>query len=183
MASGEGKRFGGNKLIADFKGKPLITCILEASENIFMKRVVVTRHESIAKICRENGVEVIVHDMPYRSDTIRIGTQFMSDTDFCGFCPADQPLISAETLRTLVTASVSQKEYCVRPRCGDTVGAPVFFPKKLYSELMNLPQGSGGNYVIKKHPGLLKYISVRNAYELMDIDTREDILRLQEYGC
>ncbi|MCQ2470051.1 MAG: NTP transferase domain-containing protein [Ruminococcus sp.] len=183
MASGEGKRFGGNKLIADFKGKPLITHILKASENIFAKRVVVTRHESVARICRENSVEVIVHDQPYRSDTIRIGIQFMSDTDSCVFCPADQPLLSAETLQSLAVSAASQKAYCIRPKYDETAGAPVAFPEKLYNELMTLPQGKGGNHIIKKHPEMLKYISIRNAYELMDIDTREDILRLQEYGC
>ena len=29
MASGTGQRFGGNKLLADFGGRPLISCILK----------------------------------------------------------------------------------------------------------------------------------------------------------
>lgn len=183
MASGMGKRFGGNKLIADFKGKPMITHILKASENIFAKRVVVTRHESVAKICHEYNVEVIVHNLPYRSDTTRIGTEFMSDTDSCAFCPADQPLLTAETLQSLAIASASQKEYCFRPKYNETVGTPTVFPKSFYRELMNLPTGKGGNILIKKYPEMLKYISIRDEYELMDVDTREDIVRLQEYGC
>ncbi len=183
MASGEGKRFGGNKLIADFKGQPMIAHILKATENIFSKRVVVTRHESVAKICYEYNIDVIVHNQPYRNDTIRTGMQIMSDTDSCAFCPSDQPLLSAETLQSLVISSASQKENCFRPRYNETVGAPIIFPKKLYGELMTLPQGKGGNYIIKKHPEILKYISIRDEYELMDVDTREDIMKLQEYGC
>ncbi|MCQ2407113.1 MAG: NTP transferase domain-containing protein [Oscillospiraceae bacterium] len=183
MASGEGKRFGGNKLAADFRGRPLITHILKSSEQIFKKRIVVTRHESIAQICQENNVEVILHDLPYRNDTIRLGVQCMGDTNSCAFCPGDQPLLSAETLQSLVIASASQSENCFRLKYGETVGAPNIFPRKLYGELLNLPEKKGGNYIIKKHPEMLKFISTRDEYELMDIDTREDIVRLQEYDC
>ncbi|MCQ2418066.1 MAG: NTP transferase domain-containing protein [Oscillospiraceae bacterium] len=183
MASGEGKRFGGNKLMADFKGQPMITHILKASEQIFAKRIVVTRHESVAQICHAQNVDVILHELPYRNDTIRLGLQEMTDTDACAFCPGDQPLLSAETLQALVLASAARKENCFRLKHGETVGAPNIFPKKLYGELLSLPQGKGGNEIIKKHPGILKYISIRDEHELMDIDTREDIVRLQEYGC
>lgn len=182
MASGEGKRFGGNKLTADFNGKPMIAHIIDASKDIFAKRVVVTRHNDIAEICYKKGVNVILHDFPYRSDTVRLGTDFMTFTDSCVFCPADQPLLSAETLRTLAVASAAEREYCFRLKCRDTEGAPTVFPKWLYDELLDLPTGKGGNYITKKHPEALKYISVRDEYELMDIDTREDLIKLQEYG-
>ena len=35
MASGLGKRFGGNKLMADFHGEPMVCRILDATEGIF----------------------------------------------------------------------------------------------------------------------------------------------------
>ena len=57
MASGLGKRFGGNKLMADFHGKPLLQSALEATDGLFAKRVVVTRHESVAALCREQNVD------------------------------------------------------------------------------------------------------------------------------
>ena len=73
MASGMGKRFGGNKLMADFAGQPMIARILAATEGLFDRRVVVTRYEDVAAICREQRVEVILHDLPHRSDTVRLG--------------------------------------------------------------------------------------------------------------
>ena len=42
MASGLGRRFGSNKLLADFGGEPMICRILDATEGIFRRRVVVT---------------------------------------------------------------------------------------------------------------------------------------------
>lgn len=50
MASGLGRRFGSNKLLADFGGEPMICRILDATEGIFRRRVVVTRHEEIARL-------------------------------------------------------------------------------------------------------------------------------------
>ena len=37
--------FGGNKLIAKLSGTPLIQYVIQATENLFEKRVVVTRHD------------------------------------------------------------------------------------------------------------------------------------------
>ena len=47
MASGLGKRFGGNKLMADFHGKPMFLRAVEATEGLFDARVVVTRHGDV----------------------------------------------------------------------------------------------------------------------------------------
>ena len=75
MASGLGKRFGGNKLMADFNGKPMIQRALDLTEGLFCRRVVVTRHERIAGLCREQNVDVVLHDLPHRSDTVRLGLE------------------------------------------------------------------------------------------------------------
>ena len=62
MASGLGKRFGGNKLMADFHGKPMIQRALDATDGLFARRVVVTRHEQVAALCRAQHVDVVLHD-------------------------------------------------------------------------------------------------------------------------
>ena len=90
MASGLGKRFGGNKLMADFHGKPMIQRALDASEGLFAKRVVVTRHEQVAALCRKQHVDVVLHDLPNRNDTVRLGLEALGDLDACMFLPGDQ---------------------------------------------------------------------------------------------
>ena len=79
MASGLGKRFGGNKLMADFHGKPMIQRALDATEGLFSRRVVVTRHESVAELCWAQNVEVVLHDLPGRNDTVRLGLEALGD--------------------------------------------------------------------------------------------------------
>lgn len=175
MASGLGKRFGGNKLMADFCGEPLICRVLSATDGIFHRRVVVTRHEDVAVLCREKGIETVLHQLPCRSDTVRLGLEAVEDVAGCLFCPGDQPLLRRETVATLALAAVNDPESIWRTAFGDTPGSPVLFPRWTFPELSSLPEGKGGSFVVKKHPERLHTVSVRDSLELMDIDSPEDL--------
>lgn len=178
MASGQSRRFGGNKLLADFHGEPMIIRILKATEGLFACRVVVTRHPEIADICRRCGIDVILHDLPYRSDTVRLGLEAVGDADSCMFCAADQPLLRRETIATLVSSAVREPDCIWRPCFGDQPGSPVVFPRWAFAQLMQLPQGKGGGYVARMYPDRVRTIPVRDEYELMDADDRDTLALL-----
>ena len=175
MASGLGKRFGGNKLMADFGGAPMIERALLATDGVFSCRVVVTRSADVADYCEKRGVKAVFHELPFRSDTVRLGLAETEQTDGCLFCPGDQPLLTRETVAALALAAKNKKDAILRPACGETAGAPVLFPKSVYGELLSLPEGKGGGAVVKKHPELLSVIEISNSYELMDADTPEQL--------
>ena len=173
MASGLGRRFGGNKLMADFCGVPLIRRALDATEGLFDKRVVVTRHEDVARLCREQGIEVVVHDLPGRNDTVRLGLETMGSCDGCMFLPGDQPLLQRETVERLLKTWKEARDQIVRPVYEDTEGSPVLFPSWAFPELLALPEGKGGSLVIRNHPHEVLRVSVSNPFELADVDTPE----------
>ena len=179
MASGLGKRFGGNKLMADFCGQPLICRVLDASENLFDRRVVVTRSREVSDLCRERGIEVILHELPHRSDTVRLGVECMDDVDGCMFCPGDQPLLRRETLTKMIQCWESDWDTIWRTAFQGEMGAPVLFPKWTFQELASIPNGQGGGFVMNAHLQHLRTVSVSNQYELMDVDTQEDLYFLQ----
>lgn len=184
MASGLGKRFGGNKLMADFHGAPMIQRALDATEGLFSKRVVVTRHETVAALCREQNVEVVLHNLPHRNDTVRLGLEALGDMDACIFLPGDQPLLRRETVAKLLQNWQQHPNYIIRPIHEDTEGSPVLFPAWAFPELMDLPEGKGGGVVIKKHPAELLRVSVADPFELADADTPETLellLQLSRY--
>ena len=56
MASGLGTRFGANKLIAELGGMPLIQHVLRATGGLYARRVVVTRHSDVARLCDMRGM-------------------------------------------------------------------------------------------------------------------------------
>ena len=175
LASGLGKRFGGNKLMADFHGKPMLCRVLSATEGIFFRRVVVTRHEDVAHLCRAHGVEAVLHDLPDRSDTVRLGLEALEGVERCMYCPGDQPLLRQETVAALALAAKNADSAIWRAACGGSHGAPVLFPRWCFPELLTLPKGKGGGYVVKKYPEHLRTVEVQDPYELMDVDERSDL--------
>ena len=179
MASGLGKRFGSNKLMADFLGRPMIHRALDATEGLFDRRVVVTRHESVAALCRERNVEVLLHALAHCSDTVRLGLEALGEADCCMFLPGDQPLLRRETVAMLLERWRENPDSIIRPVYEDTEGSPVIFPGWAFDELKNLPEGRGGGVVIRNHPHAVCRVSVTNPFELADADTPEtlEILR------
>ena len=173
MASGLGKRFGENKLMADFFGQPLIAQILNITDNIFTKRVVVTRHEDVAELCKERNIPFLLHDLPHRSDTVRLGLEAIGDVEQCMFCPGDQPVLSRNTILSLLLCASNDPEQIWRPCCEGTPGSPALFPRQCFPELMNLPEGKGGGVIMKKYPEKVSRMEIMNPWELVDADTPE----------
>lgn len=180
MASGLGKRFGSNKLMADFDGEPMILRALLASEGLSEHRVVVTRHEDVAELCRAYGVNVIVHSLPHRNDTVRLGLEYFADLDGCLFMPADQPLLRRRTVDALVKTWAENREFILRPACKGILGAPVLFPGWTFPELSVLPEGKGGGWFIKNHPEKSASMQIEDPYELMDADTPQTLDLLKQ---
>ncbi len=179
MASGFGRRFGSNKLLARFGEKTLIERAILATDGVFSRRVVVTRYKEIADLCEHYGVECILHDLPDRSDTVRLGIERMEDMQGCMFCPADQPLLSRSTVMGISNHFLSAGDKIFRIACGDRVGMPVVFPHSLFPELMSLESG-GGSAIIKKHPEMLSLYKTEKRWELLDADTPEELLELEK---
>ena len=183
MASGLGVRFGGNKLMADFGGKPMVSWIIQAAEACFENIVVVTRNLEVETLCKARGIKVVFHNFPYRSDTVRIGIDNL-DKDVQGvvFCLADQPFLSALTLSKFVHNAISESNKIWRTTCSGVIGSPTYFPRKYFDELRSLPQDKGGSYVCKMHPDEVCDFGIDNALELRDIDTRETYDELSSFA-
>lgn len=176
MASGLGKRFGGNKLMADFEGSPMLQWVLDATNGIFTQRVVVTRHEAVHTLCKSQKIPVMLHALPDRSDTTRLGIQYMGpDISGCMFVPGDQPLLSCETIASLALCAVNEPDSIWRAADGQTAGAPVLFPHWAFEALRTLPVGKGGSAVIGQYPHRVRTVPVGDPWELRDIDSPQDL--------
>lgn len=181
MASGMGRRFGGNKLMADFGGRPMIERILDASEGLFANRIVVTRHDDVQALCRGHGIPVIRHDLPHRNDAIRLALAAVGPgASGCIFCPSDQPLLRRESLQRFTEAAASDPSVILRLGFEDTVGSPVLFPAWCFAELTQLPEGAGGRLMLEKYRDQVQIIPAESALELRDVDTEEDLNSLTE---
>ena len=181
MASGLGTRFGGNKLMTELGGVPLIQHVLRATDDLFARRVVVTRHSDVAYPCDDLGIEVILHSEPRRNDTVRLGMEKMADCDTVTFVQGDQPLISANSMATLLRGAEGHPTCIWRASFRGTPGAPVLFPPWSFDELRSLPPGKGGGVVAKAHKERVRTIEVSSKWELFDVDTPDDLRTLQTH--
>ena len=173
MASGLGRRFGADKLMADFDGSPLISRAIEATDGLFDKRLLLTRSAAAAEYARARGVQVHLHALPRRSDAMRLGLAEMAEMDGCLFCPCDQPLLTRQTVAALAAAFARQPETIWRPAAEGQPGAPVVFPRWAFAELAAVQQ-SGGSAVAAAHPDKVRLLEV-GAWELFDVDTPADL--------
>lgn len=114
MASGVGARFGGNKLMAELCGAPLVGHVVRATDGLFSRRVVVTCHADVAALCETLGAQVILHDEPCRNDTVRLGMEAMDGCDTVTFVQGDQPLIRPASIVALLRAAERDAAGAVR---------------------------------------------------------------------
>ncbi|MDE6203941.1 MAG: nucleotidyltransferase family protein, partial [Lachnospiraceae bacterium] len=236
MASGLGRRFGRNKLLIDFHGKPLISHTIEKVRNFpFAKALVVTRHEETASLCAKENIPFLLHQLPGKNDTVRLGLQKLladggnqthphlpgqhlrqtlqassgqlteqplqprigqligpplqpcaepligTGISGCLFWPADQPLVSPESLDALTRTFFHFPDSICRLGYEGTAGSPILFGQKYFPELTALPEDKGGSFLAQKYPGQVKIVPARDKYELYDIDTPEDLAFLSKF--
>ena len=195
MASGLGVRFGSNKLMADFGGRPLIARALDVSGTpLLAARVVVTRSAQVAALGKACSVPVILHSLPGRSDTVRLGLEALLQKQpglaGCIFLPGDQPLLRQESLETMIRRFEMQNEreqailrlgWPAEAGAAPLVGSPVLFGSSYFDALRTLPEGKGGGAVIRQHPERVGAVWATHREELEDVDTRESLEKLKEF--
>ena len=158
----------------------MILRALQASEGLKGHRVVVTRHRDVAKLCEQLGVAVVLHDLPHRSDTVRLGLEFLGNVDGCLFLPGDQPLLRRETVDGMVRRWNEDRAAILRPVYEKTPGAPVLFPQWAFGQLLRLPEGKGGGWVLRQHPDRVREFPLADPYQLTDVDTQQTLKLLED---
>ena len=184
MASGMAKRFGSNKLLIDWQGKTLFENAIGISRFVtFGNTLVLTRHAEVETICLQENIDVIKHNMPLRNEMINLGVSHILKNSMPKgilFLPADQPLLSSKSMQLLCSTFLQNDSKISRLCYQDTCGSPVIFPMKYFEELLCLPSGKGGGFLVKKYPEQVIYVPVQDQYELYDIDTKDDLKYLNQ---
>ena len=109
MASGQSRRFGSNKLLADFCGQPMLCRAFAATATPNLAaRIVVTRAVEVQALCTAHSIPVLLHQQPGRNDTVRLGLSALlaqlPELAGCMFLPGDQPLLRRESVEALTDA-------------------------------------------------------------------------------
>ena len=90
----------------------------------------------------------------------------------------DVPLVSADTVRTLIAAHRERAALIVRPVSDGRHGHPVIFARRLFDELRHAnPEEGGAKAVVHAHAADILEIPIADQGAFIDIDTREDYER------
>lgn len=194
MASGLSTRFGSNKLLAQFDGQSLLCRAFAATDTPQLSaRIVVTRSAQVQALCKAQGVPVLLHALPGRNDTVRLGLSALlaqhPELTGCMFLPGDQPLLRRATVDQLLTAfAQTQKEterviFRLSAPAGNgpdpLVGSPVLFSNGFFPELLTLPEGKGGSVLLHKYPTRVHTACIAQPEELADTDTPAALAQLE----
>ncbi|HIT34209.1 MAG TPA: nucleotidyltransferase family protein [Candidatus Faecousia intestinigallinarum] len=181
MAAGQSRRFGGNKLLADLQGRPLLAHTLEnIPRDAFARLLTVVSDQNVAALCHRLSMPCLCYPGGMQSETVRQGLSQMLDMDGCLFLLGDQPLCSASSIRNLLNAfretpeAVCRLAYCGRP------GSPVLFPKRLFPGLLALT-GEQGGMAAARGDSRIRFVEALCPEELWDADTPEALCRIAVY--
>lgn len=177
LAAGFSRRYGGNKLLTPWKGKPMYLWTLEklealATEHPDWNCLVVTQYPEIEAVCQTRDI-LCLHNSGAEegiASSIRLALS-QARGGHAVFFVADQPELSLETLRGFLTGFFASGKGlgCLSAR--GRLGNPCVFSEDYYPELLALQGDRGGKAVIRRHPEDLYQYEVTNPAELEDIDT------------
>ena len=175
MAAGDARRFGENKLAAEFGGKPLILRALEAvPAEKFSAVAVVTQYPEVEELAKQFRFTPVHNPHPDWgiSHTIRLGLEALGECGAALFQVSDQPLLRRETVAAEVDFFRAHPDKLVGLGHDGVRGNPCIFPAAYFPELLALKEDHGGSSAIRRHEEELLLFETAAA-ELADADTRQ----------
>ncbi len=176
LAAGRSARFGGNKLLADFGGRPLICRTLEAAKAVCAQKIcVVASDDDVAALACLHGYCVIRNDAPQlgQAHSIRLGISAVQDMDAALLLVCDQPGLMGGTLKRLMQEFAASEKGIACLRDETHMGNPAVFSKAYFPQLLALSGDRGAKGILRMHEDDLLVISCVHAEELADADTPE----------
>ena len=187
LAAGLSTRFGRNKLLEPFLGKPLLFWSLEKVSKLpVVHRAVVVRREYLDEVRRMYGgfFDIIVNERPWEglSSSIRLAVSWAEERcDGLLLLLGDQPLVSYNTLNRLLEEFMRGDSIVVAVSKDGTPVNPAIFHKSLFHELASLSGDVGAKEIILKHRSGCRFIRV-DSRELVDVDDDESLRLAMKYA-
>ena len=181
LAAGAGTRFGGNKLNALVRNRPLYEHILERVRAFgAFPSYIVTGSEEIAAVAEKRGITPVWNHEPEKgiSRSLRLGLEhaLRCHPGLKGilFSVCDQPGLETSTIQRIFNTGMLHPGSIVCAGNGRRTGNPVLWDRKYFQELLDLTGDEGGRQVMRRHEDCLRIVQA-DPEELKDIDRKEDL--------
>lgn len=192
LAAGLGRRFGGAKLLALWRGRPIVSYVFDVlaecrSRSVLTAGIVVHRPDDFdtARMASERGLEPHRNSRPGSgmASSLRLGLTALSaerwqPLDGALVVMGDQPLLRPEVIETLVSAFEPAMDI-VRPQYADDPegpGHPVIVHRRLWDRARGLTGDEGFRVIATWKDVRVAAIPVSGSNP--DVDTPDDLARL-----
>ncbi|HEX2183154.1 MAG TPA: nucleotidyltransferase family protein [Rubrobacteraceae bacterium] len=181
LAAGSGSRFGGGKLLAPYRGRPLIASSLAnlAQAPVDETLVVVGADAGrLRPVVETYGVRVVENPdwEAGQSTSVRAGLLALGpEVGAAVVLLADQPLVGPGAVERLVAAFEEGAEVAVATYGGERRN-PVLFGREVWPLLLRELSGDeGARAVLRRHPDLVREVPCDGVGDPADVDTVEDL--------
>ena len=181
LAAGDSRRFGGNKLLAEVDGRPMYRHVADEvnamPEDFFAKKIVVSQYDEILEDLGREGFETVKNNQSALgiSHSVHLALEQIPEHYAVCFSVSDQPWLTRETIRGLVTAFRKNTRGMVCASWEGMDGNPVIFAPEYRKELLALSGDVGGRKVLLAHPEDVARFVAGSSRELADVDEKSQL--------
>ena len=155
LAGGASRRFGSQKLLASFEGKPLYRYALDAADCGLedCRVLVVTNLPPLREEAASRGYELVEAPPPDEgiAASMRAGVMAARPEAVLCFLVCDQPHFPATALHDFVAAFLESGRLLGTVSSGDRRGNPAAFRPALREELLSLRGDRGGSQLFRRY--------------------------------
>ncbi len=183
LAAGEGRRFGGQKLLAPLNGRPLLQHVLDtANASALDPIVLVVGADADAVIASVRlGRARVIHNAAYatgQASSLQAGLAMLERADAAVVLLGDQPRVTTALIDLLVARQrESGAPGVVSSRAGRR-SPPALLHRDLWPEVAALSGDVGAREVLARRADVVVVEVTRSVAALDDVDTRADHARL-----
>ena len=182
LAAGSGSRFGGDKLLREYRGAPLVARAARLAEAVCGARTLLVTGSDWHRVfdaCTPLAGFLVRNDdwACGLGSSIAAAARTVSDSaDALLLLLADQPLVTADHLRTLISTWSSSPRHIAATAFAGVTGPPALFPARYFPALAKLSGDRGARPVLTAAGADVRTVVFEPA--AVDIDRREDLERL-----
>lgn len=188
LAAGLGRRFGGDKLSAVFRGKSLLGWALRTALDSRLQSVVVVLGHDGARLAAtlndeigEGRVRQVLNETYHdgQASSVVAGLRAVpEDAGAVMFLMADQPLLTASAVDMLIAAYESSGMSICYPVCGGQRRSPVVFGRRHFAEILALRGDVGARGLIAAHSSDVIAVPFEDESLFGDVDHVADLREL-----
>ena len=182
LAAGSSSRMGQSKQLLPWQNDTLLRHAVATALAAQLGPVhVILGSKSVEHLAVLENLPVSTHVNPHweagMGSSLKFGLKNINTaSDGLIVMVCDQPFVTAEHLRNLVSDYRAKSVDIVASEYGGTKGVPAFFAPKMFGELASISDREGARSIIAKQSDRISSIHLEKGEE--DIDTYEQYLRL-----